>query len=474
MSKQTDNKFQYTTEWQYDLLKYITTDRDGYKALIKIQDDYFTLIEHQIIALSLKDYYKKNIKVPGETILREEVIRLMNSREFSKLITREDENEIMKIIPTLYNGMVKDGEEIYNMCKKFSSFMRLKKVLEDIDPRDWEQYNQYAWKFQIAIEDEDEQLKREESFLFRDVIQRQIRRNEIKTIVPTPFRQINEITNAWGYEKGSIIVILDKQKKGKTTMLINVAKGYVRMGKKVLYLDLENGKDSIFSRFEQTISNSTKDKIISGEMDQLIRKKFRKYKRIGGEVVVERIPTGTDTNYIQHSIIDKYYREYGIKFDIIIVDYAAKMGSRSKKKDDTERISDVYNDLSDLALKNNIDHLWTANHVTREGAKSRMKTRYQGEDIAKCIDIVRHVHAIFGLNRAPEEEEEGYLRMELVEQRDGKPFGRGVFLMNYDTQTAKELTKQQRDEYDKIFSSITEEDPKERKTKKEGSGDDFK
>jgi len=73
--------------------------------------------------------------------------------------------------------------------------------------------------------------------------------------------------------------------------------------------------------------------------------------------------------------------------------------------------------MGNLAVKNKIEHLWTANHVTREGAKSRQATKYQGEDIALCIDIVRHAHAIFGLNRSPEEQENGFFRMEIVEQR---------------------------------------------------------
>lgn len=466
-----ETKFKYTTEFQWDLLRYIIIDNNGLKALTKIRDEYFTLIEHQVLAKCIIDYHKKNSKIPGETLLRETVVNLLTSKDYIKLITKSEQDEILKLIPKLYIGMIRDADEIYGMIKKWSAYIRVKDLLEEIDPRNWEQYQQYGYKFQNAIEDEDEQNERQSSFLLQGVQERQHQRRERKTIHPTPYRQINQLTNAGGLEEGSIAVILDKEKKGKTAVLINIAKGYLRMGQKVLYLDFENGKEAIFTRFEQSLNHLGKKEIIEGENDKKVRQKFRKYLRIGGEVVVERLPAGTNTNQIQ-AIIDKYYREYGIVFQHIIYDFAGKMGSLSGKKDDTERISDVYVDISNLALKNKIIHSWSAHHVTREAAKARMKTRYESADIAKCIDIARHVHVIYGLNRTPEEEEAGFIRWEIVEQRDG-PKGRGVFTLDSETQVMKELSKSERKEYDDNFAfSIEDEVPsdsekKERKAKKD-------
>lgn len=450
-------KFEFTPEWQWDLLRYITLDKNGYKALNKIREYYFTLIEHSVIANCLIEYYKKNRKVPGETILRESLFSMIRSREYAKLLSTTEQDEILSMIPKLYTGTVRDSDEIYKMVKKWSQYVKLKDLLEEIDPRNWDEYNMYHNKFLIAIEDEDEQDERGNSFLLRSVAERQVRRQEHGPIVPTPFRQINQLTNAGGYEKGSIIVVLDKQKKGKTEALINIGRGYLRMGKNILYLDFENGKESIFSRFEQSTNNLDKKAILSGEFDKKVKAKFRKYIRVGGEVVVERLPAGATTYHIQ-SIIDKYYREFGIKFDVMIFDYIGKMGSISGTKDETARISDAYVDVSNLALKNDIDHVWSAHHVTREGAKLRMKTKYIGEDIAKCIDIGRHVHAVYGLNRSPEEEEAGFMRFEVVEQRDGVPIGRAVFTVNHETQVLTELTKAERHDYDENFAPSLDED----------------
>lgn len=470
------DKFKFTEEYQWDLLRYITQDRNGEKAIKKIEDHYFTLVEHQVIAYVLKKLYKNNNRIPGETIFRENLIRLLNSKKYISLVTKDEQKDIIGLVRALYREPVKDGDEIYKGCKEFSAYVRLKQTLEDIDINDFSKYPIFSQKVQVAINDEDEKEETESSFLLADIKSRQLRRQVKPPVIPTPFRQINQLTNAGGYEPGSILVILDKQKRGKTAMLVNIGRGYLKMGEPVLVIDLENGKDNYLSRLEQSIMDLGKEELISGEHDLKVQRRFRKYKRLGGEIVVERMPAlVTNCNDIQR-VIDKYYREYGIQFKYLIVDYAAKMASINNRKEDTQRISDIYIELANLAVKNNIIHTWTANHVTREAAKQRMKTRYTGEDIALCIEITRNASAIFGLNRTPEEEEAGLFRMEVVEQRDGLPHGRAVFHMDMKTQRAEELGINERKEYDEEFYSHIneEEDGTKEVSKKRERKDDFR
>jgi len=458
MSK-SKNKFEFTEEYQWDLLRYTAQDKNGEKALKKYSDDYFTLVEHQIIAFALKNFYKKEKRVPGETMLREYVVKLLNTKQYVDLVAKNEQVGIIESISPLYNKPVTDGDLVYDKCKDFSSYVKLKAVLENMDINDYNSYNQYAKQVSEAIVDEDEVENINTSLLLGDIKARQFKRQEVKTVFPTPFKQINKLTNAGGYEKGSILVLLDKQKKGKTTALANIARGYLKMKKNVLIVDLENGQDNIFSRLEQSIMRLTKMELLSGDYDDKVQKRFRKYSRLGGEVAVLRLPALVTTADDIQSNIDKIYRETGIQFDVIIGDYFAKMGDISGTDDERKRISNVYLDMGNLALKNDIEHMWTANHVTRDGAKHRQNTRYTGEDIALCIDIVRHAHSIFGLNRTAEELENGFFRMEIVEQRDGAPSGRAVFDLNMETQRADELSKAARKVYDvEFYSKINEDD----------------
>lgn len=470
-----DNKFKFTTEYQWDLLRFTVQDKKGEQALNKYDDDYFTLIEHQVIAFAIKTFYKKERRIPGETMLRETVLNLLNSKQYLNLVTKDQQKDIIDLVKPLYHLIVKDGDKVYEKVKEFKSYIQLKSILENVDINDYNKYQTFARQIQLAISDEDENEDYKSSFLLSNIKERQLRRQEIKSIYPTPFSQINKLTNAGGYEMGSILVLLDKEKKGKTKTLVNIARGYIKMKKKVLVIDFENGKDNYMSRFEQSIMNISKEELLSGEHDVNIQKRFRKYKRLGGEVVVLRLPALiTSCNDLQ-SHIDKLYRDFGFSPDIIILDYAAKMASISKREDDHKRISDVYIELANLALRNNIEHVWTANHVTREGAKTREKTKYKGEDIAGCIDIVRHAQAIFGLNRSPDEEEAGYLRMEIVSQRDGVPSGRAVFRSNDKTQRIEELSSNERKEYDEdVYPLIMESGNETSKVTKRPRKDDFR
>jgi len=287
-------------------------------------------------------------------------------------------------------------------------------------------------------------------FLTRDVVERQFKRQADPAIVPSPYRQLNKLTNAGGFPVHSIGVLLDKPKARKTFFLVNMALGYLRMKKSVLFIDTENGKDQIMDRIIQSSLNKSKKDLYTGEYDKQELSHVRKLQRFGVELVVERVPAMvTDCNYISRLI--KKLSERNIHIDVVMVDYAAKLASIAGDRDDFERISNVFIDLQNLAESENLDMIWTANHITREGKKHRT-TKYDENDIAKCVDIVRHAQVIYGLNATEQEEQDNIQRLELVVQRDGQPTGRALFHVDIDKQRAREFTVEQRKKYDEVYA----------------------
>jgi hypothetical protein len=452
-----NNRFKFSTDWQYDLLKYTIMDKHGFKALNLYDDTYFTLIEHQLIAFALKKYYKSKRKLPrNKNVFNEFLSNVIKSQRFNEDLTKSDIDHINVLVDDLFTGYVKDGDEILDDCRKFVSYIDMKDLVESMDINDFNQYDGFVKKASKIISNRDINKKDKGQFLVRDIKERQFHRQDRGSILPTPFRQVNKSTNAGGYSKGSIIVILDKPKRSKTAALVNVARGYLRLRKKVFIVDLENGMDEYFSRVEQSISNKSKKDILSGNYDKDVQKIIRKYKRLNTELYIKRFPAYSDMNDVEAEL-EYIYREFGIKFDVIIFDFMALMASLTKAQDDVKRISDVYLEASNLAHKFDIDHIWTAHHITRP-AEARMATRYQENDIAKCIDIIRHTQAIWGLNRSVDEDEQGILRWELVTQRDGVPSAKALFQVNQETQRMMEFTQAQRDEYDKIIQESENEE----------------
>lgn len=449
-------KFKFTTDFQLDLLKYTVQDKNGYKAVELYDDSYFTLTEHAVIAYTIKNYYKRRKVIPGKTILVEELLKTFDLREFINNLTDDDRKEILSITESLFKGEVKDGDEVLASTEKFAQYVDLKHEVENVNLLDYEQYDIFSRKIQKAISPRLQTIEEKGSFLVRDIRLRQIKRKERNSIIPMPWAQLNKLTNAGGYAKNSIMVVLDRAKKFKTGALVNIAVQYIKRHKrKVLIIDLDNGEDEWITRVEQCMIGCTKTEILDeeGEKDREVRKLMKRYKTAGGELVVKRMPSLVTTAIDIGTYIDYLYKEYGFQIDILMVDYIAKMGAISGKDSLHERISEAFIDVGNLALSRDIELIWTAHHVTRDAAKARERKIYESTDAAGAIDMTRHVQAIFGLNRNLGEESDGYQRLEVIAQRDGPPHGHVIFGVDLERQRMTPLTGKELKLYSERYGS---------------------
>lgn len=472
MERKNDKKkvqFPYTCDFQAEVLKYLLRDPEGGLALKRLKPNYFVLIEHSIIAEGIFSYYKKKKRIPSENILKQVIKELLEGKDYVDLVTKEDIPDINKLIKALYNEPLKDSDYIQEKIYQFSTWVEMKNLNDSFDLDNFEQYETYSKKIDKILQKSKPKKEDEPSFLIRDVIERQFKRQAEPDIIPTPSRQINELTNAGGFARGSVAVLLDKPKARKTFFLVNLAIGYLKMRKSVLYIDTENGQEQIMDRFIQSSLNKTKKEIYSGDFDKLEQRHMRKLNRFGVELVVERIPAMvTDCNYIRDRILK--LKAQGIDIKVVMIDYLAKMASISGDKEDFDRIGNAFIDAQNLAEDLNLDCIWTANHVTRQAYKHR-KTRYEENDIAKCVDIIRNSVAIFGLNCTEQEEKDGIQRLQLVVMRDGKPNGYALYKVDIDRQRAVEFTKEQRKKYDEIYGeTLSNELKKQEKEDKNNGG----
>lgn len=449
MSKSNKVKFAFDSGFQLEILRFILQDKEGGLVLKRIKSSYLTLIEHSIIAEGIARFFKKSGKIPSKNVLREVIKELLESKDYADLVTKDDIPNINKLIDNLYSIPIKDRDYIQEKVYKFTTFVEMKNLNDSFDLNDFGQYEEYYRKIDKILQKAKPKKEDEPLFLIRDVVDRQFKRQADPAIIPSPYRQMNKLTNAGGFPAHSVGVLLDKPKARKTFFLVNLALGYLRMKKSVLYIDTENGKDQIMDRVIQASIGKTKKEVYSGEYDNLEAKHIRKLQRFGVEMVIERVPAMvTDCNYIS-DLIHKL-EQRGIHIKVVMIDYAAKLASIQRDREDFDRISNVFVDIQNMAEQDGLDMVWTANHITREGKKHRA-TKYDENDIAKCVDIVRHVQVIYGLNATEQEDQEGIQRLELVVQRDGLPSGRCLFKVDIEKQKAKEFTVEERKSYDKLY-----------------------
>lgn len=455
MRNKTKTKFSFSPEFQLEILRYIIKDKEGGLILKRIKPNYLVLIEHSIICEGIIKYYKKQNKIPSENVLKEVIKELLEGKQYADLVTKDDIPNIDKVISNLYHLPLSDADYIKEKIYQFSTYVEMKNLNDSFDLDNFEQYEEYSRKIEKILQKSKPKEEDEPAYMIRDMVERQFKRQSEPSVIPCPFRQMNALTNAGGYPEHSVNVILDKPKAKKTFFMVNLARGYLRMGKSVYYVDTENGKDQILDRFIQSSINKTKKELYSGEYDKLESKHLRKLARFGVELVVERVPAMiTDCNYIRDKIVK--FRNQGIDIKVLFVDYAGKLASIARDKEDFDRISNVYIDLQNLAEELNLDIVWTAHHITREGKKHRA-TRYDENDISGSIAIIRNAQTIFGLNSTAQEEQDDILRAELVVQRDGLPSGRALFKCDVERQRCKEFTREQRKNYDELYGKKLEE-----------------
>lgn len=442
-------KFSFSPDFQLEILRFVLRDKEGGLVLKRIKANYLVLIEHALIFEGIAKYFKKQGKMPSENILKQVIKELLESKTYVDLVTKDDIPNIEKIISNLYHIPLSDSDYIKERIYQFSTYVEMKNLNDSFDLDNFEQYEEYSRKIEKVLQKSKPKKEDEPLYMIRDITERQFKRQSEPSVIPCPYRQLNDLTNAGGYPEHSVNVILDKPKAKKTFFMVNLARGYLRMKKSVLYIDTENGQDQIMDRFIQSSINKTKKELYSGEYDKLEAKHLRKLARFGVELVVERVPAMiTDTTYIREKIIQ--LRNQGIDIRVLMVDYAGKLASIAGDREDFERISNVYIDLSNLAEEMKLDIIWTAHHITREGKKHR-KTRYDENDISGSIAIVRNAQVIMGLNATEQEERDDILRAEIVVQRDGLPSGRALFKCSTETQRCTEFTREQRKEYDRVY-----------------------
>ena len=230
MKKFKDNiKFSFTPDFQLEILRFILRDKEGGLVLKRLKSNYLVLIEHSLIFEGITKYFKKQGKMPSENILKEVLKELLESKAYVDLVTKEDIPNINKVISNLYHIPLSDADYIKEKIYQFSTYVEMKNLNDSFDLDNFEQYEEYSRKVEKVLQKSKPKKEDEPLYMIRDIVERQFKRQSEPSVLPCPFRQLNELTNAGGYPEHSVNVILDKPKAKKTFFMVNLARGYLRM-----------------------------------------------------------------------------------------------------------------------------------------------------------------------------------------------------------------------------------------------------
>src|SRR5690606_27079888 len=151
----------------------------------------------------------------SSTTLIEELKPIFKHCDIANTLKDQDSSDIIRMLKALYKGPIKDGEEILDSVINFASYIVVKDIVDKFDIKDYHKYSSVVTRIKSAVNKEMELGDKTGIFLVSGVRSRVIRRKLNPSVLPTPFYQVNASTNAGGYPKHSVIVLMDKQKGGK-------------------------------------------------------------------------------------------------------------------------------------------------------------------------------------------------------------------------------------------------------------------
>lgn len=245
---------------------------------------------------------------------------------------------------------------------------------------------------------------------FEEIKSRTAKRNDIAngTVVRNgittgyPKMDVHLYHGGWGRKELSCV--MGPAKSGKSLSLGDFGKNASLAGYNVLYVSLEVAKEIISERVDAALSDTMMKELVNDRVK--VEAEIVRMSANAGAFKVIDFPSGTLKVSALERVLDKY-RDKGIIFDLVIVDYADIMAAEVKSPDLRESLRQIFIDLRAMAHKYNVACL-TATQTNRDGAKA---VTAKATDVGDDWNKARTVDILIGINATEAEKQAGEARL---------------------------------------------------------------
>lgn len=220
-------------------------------------------------------------------------------------------------------------------------------------------------------------------------------------------------TGGGGLIKGDMTILLAPSNIGKTSTMVTVACHNIKSGKNVLFLSHEGRPSDIKIKILQCMLGRTKQDLVRGRLNPKNNAVFQNVSALLERRLVyipmNRVGMNVeDVAVVMQRAMDKFTARTGERFDLIVDDYMAKLGTVQNSKGMlSKRHMDqiVYEYGVQMALQYDM-HFLTAIQTNREGSKVNRGDSDDGrllsqEDVAESWMTMANVTNVISLNRDP-------------------------------------------------------------------------
>lgn len=230
--------------------------------------------------------------------------------------------------------------------------------------------------------------------------------------IPLGIPKIDNLLFHKGLGRRELSVIMGGAKKGKSMGLGEIALRCAKQGYNVLYATLEVSVEIIADRMDANITDTKFAELddnahsVEAKLDSMITPGI-------GVLKVVEFPTGSLTPNGLRALIERYKAE-GIKFDLIITDYADIMAPDVYTSNDIENSKQVWVGLRAIAQEEDAAGL-TATQTNRDGFKSDTA---RAEHAAEDFNKIRIADLVISINRTEEERARNEARLFFAASRN--------------------------------------------------------
>jgi len=229
--------------------------------------------------------------------------------------------------------------------------------------------------------------------------------------ISTGFRDLDRL-NGGGLAKGELGLIAALSGSGKTLFMTNLATMYVKKGYNVLYVALEEKKDRMTLRFEQSMLSQTRGDIIDG--DNLDEDKFKKRQAIYtklkgklGNLLFSRYSPQTITLAKIEQLLSDAMLRLGIPVDVLIIDYPELLRNPNATGNESDDGGKLFEEVRRVAQDFNVV-TWAASQLNRSAYNAIIRT---SEHMEGSVRKKNACELVLVVNQIPEEYKAGFLRL---------------------------------------------------------------
>lgn len=387
--------------FQTKLIKIFLEDDSFFQQITDIMlSDYFDNIHHKLLFKHIQVYIKKYNVTPNYETLK-------------SLISYKEQNlqqeQLLALIDIISNFKLNNTQYVKDISLDFCRKQSLKKgLIKAAKAWEMEDYDNIA----VIISDSLKMGQPKDSG--HNYLTELDKRLVIEKRAPiTTMEGLNNIIGG-GLSGGELGILLAPTGGGKSMGLVKFASNAMLEGKKVVYYSLEMKEEKIGHRFDAALNNIPLKYVT--EYSDKIRETSLYLSNKGAELFIKEFPTGTATVNTIKSHLQSLERDYGVKPDVVFVDYADIMKSTSDYSERRYNLTSIYESLRALAMEMNVP-MWTATQANREAINS---PKFDLKVISESLGKAQTADVILGIGRTEEDKADRKAKMMILKNRNGE------------------------------------------------------